>query len=161
MGFIKILLLIVVILGVGYAGFVYGQLALQKNSVEVQIPIKQDVALSLDQEIIFPLKTSIEVPVNKTIYIKKTLPINTSIMIDTTLNVPMNISGSIVYVEVPIKQQVPIITSFEINESISISEYVAILINQNFSVPMKKDILIPIDTVIRTRIPLPWSNGQE
>jgi len=157
MGIIKIALIIILIVGAAYAGFIYGRTVLDKNSVEVNVPIKQDVNLTLDQDINFPLKTSIEVPVNKTIYIRKSLPINTSILIDTIVRVPINISGSIVYVDVPIKKLIPIFTILELNEPISISERIVVPINQNISLPVKKDIFIPIDTILKTRIPLPWS----
>ena len=157
MGIIKILLVIVLLVGATYGGFVYGQMSINKNSVEIEIPVKQDVTLSLDQEINFPLKTTITFPFNKTIYIKKTLPITTSVIIDTIIKVPMNVSGIIVYVDVPIKKEVPITASLDINEPISISENIIIPINQDFKIPMKKDILIPIDTIIKTKVPLPWA----
>jgi len=159
MGFIKILLLIVLLVGAAYGGFVYGQMTLQKDGVEVEIPIKQDVNVPLDQKISLPIETSIEVPINKTIYIKKEVPISTSVLIDTVVKVPMNVSGIMVYVDVPIKKEIPISTIFSINEPINIAEKILFPISQNFEIELKKDVLIPIDTVIKTKVPLPWSTG--
>lgn len=158
MGIIKIILILVLIAGSAYAGFVYGQMFVDKNSVQIEIPIKQDVTLPLDQEVSFPIKTNLEIPVNKTIYIKKTLPISTSVMIDTSVKVPMNISGMITYIDVPIKKEVPISTSFEINEPVNIYEKIIFPIDQEFKITLKKDVLIPIDTTIKTKIPLPWTS---
>jgi len=151
------LVFIVILIGVaGYAGFIYGQLVFQKDAIEVEVPIRQNISLPLTQEITVPLNTFFALPINKIIYIKKTLPISFSAKVDTLAKVPMNISGSVVYVDVPIKTSIPINTSIEINEPIVFNETIDFPLNQNITVALDMDVLIPVDTVVRTKVPLPW-----
>jgi hypothetical protein len=157
MKIIKIFFVLILLAIAAYSGFIYGQFVLQKNFIEVEIPFKQEIGFPLKQDIAFPLNMEISVPINKTFYLNKRVDINTSVYLDTIIKVPVNISGFITMVDVPIKQSVPLNTFFEISEPIVISEQVSFPINETISIPVDRNVSIPVDTTIRTRVPLPWS----
>lgn len=154
-GFIKFLFFLLLICGVAYGGFVYGQLTLKESLVEVEFPIKQTFDFDLKQTISIPIKTEVSFPVHEAIVINEAIPINAVIPIDEVVSVPVSFPDGVIMVDIPIKKNIPISTSFNVSKTIYIDKNVSVKIDKEFPFLVEKTITVPIDTVIKAKIPTP------
>jgi len=166
MGFIKgvfkFILVVIVLVVFGYGGYTYGQMSLQENLFEVEVPINESFSFMINQNVSFPVDTVLEVPINESFLVSENVPVNVMVPIDSVVKVPMNISGQIVLVDVPIKSQIPINTSFKINKTIFINKIVNFRIQKNVDILINKEIIVPVDGTFTTEIPVPeWMNKND
>jgi len=142
-GFLKFGIFLILIVAVAYGGYVYGQTSLRENLFEVEVPINQDFSFLLNQEVSLPISQEIEFPINENFPIIDTIPIN------TIIKVPMNINGQITEVEVPIN------TSIKVNKTIILNKMIKIIFEKNVTIPINKEVIVPIEGTFKTEIPVP------
>jgi len=154
-GAFKFVIFLIFITGAAYVGYVYGQLVLQESLFEVSIPINQTFSFELNQSIDLPIKTEITFPFNDSFLINESVPINTFIILDEVVKVPLDLPTGLVVLDVPIKKTIPINTSINVFKSIEISKDILLDVDKQVIFTITKNISVPVDMNITTKIPTP------
>lgn len=153
--FVKFLLVLVLFAGVGYGGYVYGQIRLQDNLVEVDFPIKQTFDFDLVQNISIPVNAQLSFPFEESFDINEVIPINIIVPIDEIIDVPLDLPTGKTIIKVPIKKDISISSSVRFSKKINFSKDISFNISEEVPFLVEKTFSIPIDTVIRANVPVP------
>lgn len=154
-GLFKVVIFLILLAVAGYGGYIYGQMVLQESLFEVKIPINQTFSFNINQAVDIPIKTSIDFPFSESFIINESVPINTFLVLDEIVKVPLSLPTGDVIVDVPIKKTIPINTSVSVYKKVDINKNISFDVDKQFSFIINKDILIPVNTEITTKIPVP------
>lgn len=159
MGFIKgafkFIIFLVILVGATYGGYVYGQMVLQESLFEVTIPINQTFSFELNQSVDIPIKTQVSFPFSDSFVINESVPINAFISLDEVMKVPLNLPTGEIVLDVPIKKDIPINTSINVYKKLEISKNISVDIDKQIAFSINKNISVPADIDITTKIPTP------
>lgn len=154
-GALKVIVFLVVIAVVAYGGYIYGQMTLQESLFEVSVPINQTFGFEINQSIDIPIKTTVDFPFSEYFVINESVPIIASIELDEVIQIPLSLPTGNTIVDVPIKKTIPINTSISVYKRVSIVKNISLDIDKQFTFIINKNVSVPIDMEVVTKVPVP------
>jgi hypothetical protein len=120
--------------------------------LELQVPIRKDVAVQLDDDFTVPLDVYLTIPIDQEIYVEAEVPVETMIPLDG-IRVKADLWG-MKKVALPLSGFFPVKTTIPLRQKIRVKTQVKVRLQEEITVHVTKQLTLPLDLNVKVKLPI-------